>query len=83
MEQPRPYNNWDPNLKETSVDWMLENLSRCEHRCNKPETLTSFEKDYEMHLRKENDYLFVQSSPIFQTTDIQLLRNQCEGELKI
>ena len=34
--------------------------------------------DYEMHLGKKIDYLFFQSSRLFQATEIQLPQNQCE-----
>ena len=33
-----------------------------------------------MHIRTEIDYLFFQSSRLLQTTEIQLLQNQCEQE---
>ena len=36
--------------------------------------------DYEMHLRTKLDYLFFQSPRLLQTTEIQLLENQCEQE---
>ena len=36
--------------------------------------------DYEMHLGTKIDYLFFQSSRLFQATEIQLLQYQCEQE---
>ena len=36
--------------------------------------------DYEMHLGTKIDFLFFQSSRLFQATEIQLLQNQCEKE---
>ena len=36
--------------------------------------------DYEMHLGTKIDYLFFQSLRLLQTTEIQLLQNQCEQE---
>ena len=36
--------------------------------------------DYEMHLGTKIDYLFLQSSRLLQTTEIQLLQNKCEQE---
>ena len=35
---------------------------------------------YEMHLGTMADYLFSQSSKLFQATEMQLLQNQCEQE---
>ena len=36
--------------------------------------------DYEMHMGTKLDYLFFQSSPILQASEIPLLKNQCEQE---
>ena len=36
--------------------------------------------DYELHMGKKLDYLFFQSSRLLQTSEIQLLKNQCEQE---
>ena len=36
--------------------------------------------DYEMHLGTKIDYLFFQRSRLLQTTEIELLQNQCEQE---
>ena len=36
--------------------------------------------DYEMHMGTKLDYLFFQSSPLLQVSEIQLLKNQCEEE---
>ena len=36
--------------------------------------------DYEMHMGTKSDYLFFQSSRLLQTSEIQLLKNQCDQE---
>ena len=36
--------------------------------------------DYEMHMGTKLDYLFIQSSRLLRTSEIQLLKNQCEQE---
>ena len=57
-------------------------LSWKERSSNKKKTWEFFENGlvYEMHLGTKIDYLFFQSSRLFQTTKIQLLQNHCEQE---
>ena len=39
-----------------------------------------FNVDYEMHFGTKIDYLFFRSSRLLQSTEIQVLQNQCEQE---
>ena len=57
----------NPQLEETQFD-----------QAKTPDSYLNI--DYEMHIGTKADYLFFQTTSLFQATEIQQLRSQCEQE---